>query len=127
MDAAGARSSKEIIVKDTYITGKNEAELKRAENCLLFINQCTNSIDEINKYIADLDHINLGLAIKNLKAPMLSMGYSPLYSSAVALENELLNDIISYPRPNLEDFIEEIKVAIQNADEQLRGMRVSLI
>ena len=58
---------------------------------------------------------------------MLSMGYSPLYSSAVALENELLNDIISYPRPNLEDFIEELKVAIQNADEQLRGMRVSLI
>jgi hypothetical protein len=127
MDTPGARSSKEIIVKDTYITGKNETELKRAENCLLFINHCTNSVDSIIEHIANLDHISLGEEIRNLKAPLLSMGYSPLYSSAIALENELLNDIISYPRPNLEDFIKEVRLAVQNADEQLRGMRVSLI
>ncbi len=127
MDTPGARSTKEIIVKDTYITGKNETELKRAENCLLFIDKCTKSVESMNKYIADLDHISLGIAIKNLKVPLLSMGYTPLYSTAIALENELLNDIISYPRPDLENFLKEISAAVSNADEQLRGMRVSLI
>ena len=127
MDSPGSRSTKEIIVRDTYITGKNESELKRAENCLLFIDNCTNSIEAINKYIADLDHIKLGKEIGSLKAPLLSMGYSPLYSTAIALENELLNDIISYPRPNIEDFMREVQIAVTNADEQLRGMRVSLI
>lgn len=127
MDAPGARSTKEIIVKDTYITGKNGTELKRAENCLLFIDLCTSSVEKINESIADLDHITLGNTIKNLKTPLLSMGYSPLYSIAVALENELLNDIISYPRPNLENFVVEIQAAVQNAEVQLRGMRVSLI
>lgn len=127
MDSPGARSTKEIIVKDTYITGDNESDLKRAEKCLLFIDNCTDSIEAMHKYIADLDHISLGIAIKNLKAPLLSMGYSPLYSTAIALENELLNDIISYPRPDLENFLEEVQAAVRNTDTQLRGMRVSLI
>ncbi len=127
MDAPQSRSTKEIIVRDTYITGKNEQDLKQAENYLLFMDKCADSIEAIEKSMEDLNHIEMGLTIKNLKAPLLSMGYAPLYSTAIALENELLNDIISYPRPNLEDFINQIKVAIQNTDQQLRGMRVNMV
>jgi len=127
MRAPEVRSTNEIIVRDTYITGKNQNELKKAENCLLFIGNCTDSLDAIEKCIEDLDHLSLGLTIKNLKASLLLMGYSSQYSTAVALENEFLNDIISSPRPNLEEFISSVKVAIENANEQLKGMRVSLV
>ncbi len=127
MRAPEVRSTSEIIVRDTYITGKNETELKRAENCLLFIGNCTDSLEAIEKCIEDLDHLSLGLTIKNLKVSLLSMGYSPLYSTAVALENEFLNDIVSSPRPNLEDFVSDIKAAIETSNEQLEGMRVSLV
>ena len=127
MSTPEARSTKEIIVRDTYITGKNESDLKKAENYLLFIGKCTDSVEAIEKCIADLDHLSLGLTIKNLKADLLSMNYTALYSTAVALENEFLNDIISSPRPNLEDFVSEIKVAVENSNEQLKGMRVSLV
>ena len=97
METPGARSSKEIIVKDTYITGRDENDLKKAENCLLFIDSCTSSLSLINEYIADLNHEGLGETICNLKQPLLAMGYAPLYSTAIALENELLMELTNSP------------------------------
>lgn len=127
MSTPNIRSTKDIIVKNTYVTGDDERELKKAENCLLFIDGAADSIETINQCIADLDHIGIGNSIRDLKPTMISMGYGSLYSTATALENEFLKQIISHPRANLEDFLGEIDQAIKNANEQLTSMRVSLI
>ncbi len=127
MSSANIRSTKDIIVRNTYVTGEDEQELKKAENCLLFIDVAINSLDDINAYIADLDHLGIGNSIKELKPSIRSMGYGSLYNTATALENEFLKQIISYPRPNLEDFLTEVSQAVYNANTQLDGMRVSLI
>jgi|GEM_PF-2263068 len=127
MSTPNVRSTKEIIVKDTYVTGRDDQELKRAENCILFIDNCSQGIEKILHYIADLDHLGIGNTVRELKPSIMSMGYVPLYSSATALENEFINQIIAYPRPSLEDFIDQITVAISNANQQLQGLRVSLI
>jgi len=127
MNSPNVRSTKDIIVRNTYVTGEDDQEMKRAENCILFIENCTQGIENIHHYISDLDHKGIGNTICELKPTIMSMGYAPLYSSAVALENEFLKQIIAYPRPNLEDFIDQITVAISNANNQLQGLRVSLI
>ncbi len=129
MDAhkPSTRSTKDIIVRDTYITGGDEQELKRAENHLVFIDAATQGLEEINTSIENLDHLALAESIRKIKPSIISMGYGPLYSHATALENEFTNQIISHPRPCLEDFLVEVKMAIGNANTQLEGMRVALI
>ena len=77
-------------------------------------------------YLADLDHRGIGNAIRKMKPSIMVMGYSPMYSTAVALENEFLNEIIAQPRPNLEDFIVEVRNAVENTNQQLSRMQVGL-
>jgi len=121
------RSTKDIIVRNTYVTGNDDNELKKAENCLLYIDAAVQSIEDVNNYIADLDHLGIGNTIKEFKPAIISMGFDTLYSAATALENEFLNQIISHPRPNLEDFLVEVAQSVENANTQLTNMRVSLI
>lgn len=127
MSAPNTRSTKDIIVRNTYVTGGDDQELKRAENHLLFIDEAVQSLEEINSHLESLDHIGIGITIHKIKPAIMSMGYTALYSTASALENEFLNQIISYPRPNLEDFLTQMDQAVRNANTQLEGMRVSLI
>jgi len=129
MDAhkPNTRSTKDIIVRDTYITGGNEQELKKAENHLVFIDTATQGLEEMNTHIENLDHLALAESIRRIKPGIISMGYGPLYSLATALENEFTNQIIAHPRPSLEDFIVEVEQAIGSANTQLEGMRVALI
>ena len=122
-----SRSTKEIILRDTYVTGSDEREIKKAENHLEFMDIAIQGLEEMNLNIENLDHKGLARNIQTLKPAILSMGYTTLYSTAVALENEFLNDIISQPRPSLEGFMMEISLAVKSANTQLEGMRVSLI
>jgi len=127
MPSPNTRSTKDLIIRDTYITGIDNKELKRAENYLQFIDEAIQGMEEINSHIENLDHIGIGNCIHNLKPTIMNMGYSSLYTTATALENEFINQIISHPRPNLEDFLSEMNQAVLSANSQLEGMRVSLI
>ena len=121
------RSSKDVILRDTYITGLDNGELKKAKNFLQFIDEATTNWEEINVHIENLDHIGIGNCMHNLKPTIMNIGHSQLYSKATALENEFINQIISHPRVNLEEFLSELKEEIGNASTQLETMRVSLI
>jgi len=121
------RSTKELVLRDTYVTGNDEQEIKKAENYLAFMDIAIQGLEDIQLNIENLDHLGIARNIQILKPAIMSMGYASLYSTAAALENEFLNDIISNPRPSLEDFMTEIGVAIKTANTQLEGMRVSLI
>ncbi len=127
MSTSNSRSTKEIILRDTYVTGNDEQEIKKAENYLAFMDTAMQGLDDMQLHIENLDHLGLARDIQFLKPAIMSMGYASLYSTATALENEFLNDIISNPRPSLEDFMMEVGLAIKSANSQLEGMRVSLI
>jgi len=127
MSTPNTRSTKEIILRDTYVTGNDEQEIKKAENYLAFMDIALQGLEDMHLNIENLDHLGLARDIQTLKPAIMSMGYVSLYSTATALENEFLNDIIAYPRPSLEEFMTEVSLAIKGANSQLDGMRVSLI
>jgi len=121
------RSTKEVILRDTYVTGNDEHEIKKAEQYLAYMDIAIQSLEEIQLNIENLDHLGIVRAIQSLKPAIMTMDYTAVYSTATALENEFLNDIIANPRPSLEDFMTEIDSTIKIANTQLAGMRVSLI
>jgi hypothetical protein len=121
------RSTKEIILRDTYVTGTDEQEIKKAEKYLSFMDIATLELEDMQLNIENLDHLGLARAIQRIKPAFMSMELTALYSTATALENEFLNDIISSPRPSLEDFMVAVDEAIKNSHAQLESMRVSLI